>query len=155
MPAEVIRPKFDVVRGWPQGSAHDRTFESVVDGGGAPLKLRQGSFVTTTTNAGECKPATVGTGATALLPLWLVIEGNDESDSYAGDYLDKAVVIKGSFEVLLSETMFVANAYTPSDHLTIIGGQFAPANPGVNEGINAYVLSYDAASKLLRASVTL
>ena len=154
MPTEVIRPKFDVVRGWPNGSAYDRTFEKVVDGSGNALTVRQGSFVTVD-SAGRAKPATVGTAATAKVPLWLVVEGNDETDSYAGNYLGKCVGIKGSYEVLLSETMFVAASYTVGAQVTVIAGKVAPADDGTNDGVNGYVMAYDSTSKELRVAFTL
>jgi len=154
MPTEVIRPKFDILRGWPNGSAYDKTFDRVVDGSGAELKIRQGSFVTFDAQ-GRATPATVGTGATALLPLWLVIEGNDETDSYAGDFLDKCVAIKGAYEALFSTTMFTAGAYAPNVQVTVVAGKVAVAAPGTNDGVNGYVTAYDATAGELRVAFTL
>jgi len=152
MPTEVIRPKFDVVRGWPFGSAHDRHFDKVVDGSGDPLKVRQGTFITVNSD-GYAVPATVGTTADEF-PLWLVIEGNDESDSYSGDYLDKVVAIKGSYEVLFSESMFVAGSYAPGTQVSIAAGKVKIAD-GSNVGINGYVVAYDDTAKELRVAFTL
>jgi len=150
MPTEVIRPKFDVVRGWPNGSAYDRTFPLVQDGAGDPLKIRQGTIVTVNSD-GAATPATVLTVANAF-PLWMVIEGNDESDSYSGDYLDKTVAIKGAFEVLLSETMFVAGAYAPGVAVSVVAGKVQVAD-GTNVGVG-HVVEYNAASKILKLAFT-
>lgn len=154
MPTEVIRPKFDVKRGWPHGSAHDRTFQSVEDGGGSPLKIRQGTFVTVADNE-ACTPITVTTDA-GEKPIWLIIEGNDESDSYAGDYLDKAVGIRGAFEVVLSETMYAAGSYNPGDQVTIIAGQVAVAVPTTNDPVpGMYVIKHDTVANELCLACTL
>lgn len=150
MPTEVIRPKFDVVRGWPNGSAYDRTFELVQDGADAPLKIRQGTVVTVNAN-GAATPATVLLVASAF-PLWMVIEGNDESDSYAGDYLDKTVAIKGAFEVLLSSTMYEAGAYAPGVAVSILAGKVKVAD-AANVGVG-HVVEYNAASGDLKIAFT-
>jgi len=152
MPTEVIRPKFDVVRGWPHGSAYDRTFERVQDGAAAPLKVRQGTFVTLNA-AGAATPVTVLTAPTAF-PVWCVIEGNDPSDSYAGDYLNKVVAIKGAYELLLSSSMYVAGAYAPGVQVSFLAGKVKVAD-GTNVGVSGYVTAYDSAAGELRVAFNL
>ena len=152
MVTEVIRPKFDVVRGWPNGSAYDKTFDLVQDGSGDPLKIKEGSFVTVNA-AGAAIPATVGITADEFL-LYMVIEGNDPDDSFSGDYLDKVVAIRGAFEVLLSTTHFVAGAYAPGTQVSILAGQVKIAD-GSNVGINGYVTAYDSAADELKVALTL
>ena len=80
------------------------------------------------------------------------IEGNDETDSYAGDYLDKCVAIKGAFEVVLSETMFVAGAYTIGAPVSVLAGKVKLAD-GTNVGVG-HVVDYDATSNILKLSFT-
>jgi len=152
MTVEVIRPKFDVVHGWPNGSAYDRTFERVQDGAAAPLKVRQGTFVTLNA-AGAATPVTILLVGAAF-PVWCVIEGNDPSDSYSGDYLNKVVAIKGSYEVLLSSSMFVAGAYTPGSQVSFLAGKVKLAD-GSNVGVSGYVTAYDSAAGELRVAFNL
>ena len=153
--AEVIRPKFDVVRGWAgggsQGSAYDRTFDKVVDGSNSPLKVKQGTFVTLTAT-GAATPVTVLANAAAFL-LYCVVEGNDASDSYSGDYLDKVVGITGSFEVLLSETMYTAGSYVVGGGVSLVAGKVKVADSS-NVAVG-YVTEFDAAAKYLKVAFSL
>jgi len=155
--AEVIRPKFDVIRGWAGGtfggSAHDRTFDKVVDGAGAPTELKRGTFVTLHSSGG----ATVVTNATGdkkdNVAVWCIVEGNDPDDSYSGDFVDKVVAIRGSYEVLLSETMFTAGSYAPNDGVYFLAGKVTKV--ATTEPVMGTVLAYDAASKLLTVAFSL
>lgn len=152
---EVIRPKFDVTRGWPNISAYDKTFAKVVDDAAStgPLKVREGTVVAINPQ-GDVYPATVLLDGGAF-KLYMVIEGNDPLDSYAGDYLDKVVGIAGDFEVVLSTTMFVAGAYAPGDQISILGGKVKIAD-GSNVAVpGCFVVSYDSVSDLLKVAFNL
>jgi len=157
--AEIVRPKFDVVRGWAGGgslgSAYDKTFNSVVDGAGAPIKVKQGLYVTySSVTPGAATPLVTANSTTKNdYSAWLVVEGNDPLDSYSGDYLNKVVVISGSYEVLLSATMFVAGAYVAGLPVTITAGQVALWSGTLPK--MGYVTSYDAASGLLTCAMSL
>lgn len=150
---EVIRPKFDVVRGWAGGgsigSAYDKTFGKVEDAGGTAIKVRQGVFVTLKTN-GAVTPVTTLDKA---VPIWLVVEGNDPSDSYSGDYLDKVVAIKGSYEVLLSDTMYVNGSYTPGTKVVLDAGK-VKVGGGVDAGVG-HVTEVDSASGTIKVAFSL
>jgi len=155
--AEVIRPKFDVIRGWAGGtfggSAHDRTFDKVVDGAGAPAKLKRGYFVTLHASGG-CTLVTNTTGtAKDDYTVWCIVEGNDPADSYSGDFVDKVVAIRGTYEVLLSETLFTAGSYAPNDKVYFLAGLVTKV--ATTEPAMGTVLAYDAASKLLTVAFSL
>jgi hypothetical protein len=156
--AEVVRPKFDVVRGWAggtlPGSAYDRVFEKIVDDAGDPAKIKQGTFVTySDVVVGAVTPVTAAAGDPSDFVVFLVVEGNDPEDSYSGDYLDKVVAIKGDYEVLLSEPLFDTGPYAVGLPVSFTAGKVnlhAGAQPKMG-----YVTGYDTASKLLQVAFNL
>jgi hypothetical protein len=158
MTTEVTRPKFDVVRGWAGGgslgSAYDKTFEKAVASNGTPTKLKQGTFVTYHASvSGACTPASYADDdAASKYALYLVVEGNDPADSYSGDYLDKVVGIRGSYEVLLSETMFTAGVYTVGAPVTVVNGKVQLVASSTKPAVG-HVTSYDAAANLLTVQI--
>ena len=163
--AEIIRPVFDVVRGWAgggsHGSAYDRTFSNVQDGSSNPLKVKEGIFLTLT-STGAVVPCDCPTGtAKSDYQPYLVVEGNDPYASYSGDYLGKVVAIRGSFEVLLSQTpvsanfptaynMFVSGAYTPGAAVTLANGFVKLCTSGFPK--MGFVTEYNAAALTLKVS---
>ena len=167
--AEYILPVFDVVRGWSGGgslgSAYDRTFTNVQDGSGNPLKVKQGIFMNlVSTGALQPVNCAVSTLKTDYLP-YLIVEGNDPMDSFSGDYLNKVVGIRGTYECLLSSSaaigwggsqtynMFVAGAYQPGAAVTIINGYvnlWSSTYPKMG-----YVTDYNSAAGTLKLAFSL
>jgi hypothetical protein len=157
--AEIIRPKFDVVRGWAGGgslgSAYDKTFNQMLDSSDAPLLVKQGTFITySSTTPGAMVPLVTATTTTRDdYNVWLVVEGNDPLDSFSGDFLNKCVAIKGVYEALFSSTMFTAGAYVPGAAVTVTAGKLALRSSTLPK--LGYVTSYDSASGLLTCAFNL
>lgn len=156
---EIIRPKFDVVRGWAgggsTGSAYDKTFNQIVDGAGAALLVKEGTFLTYSTVVPGAVTPLVTTSGTVKgdYSAWLVVEGNDPSDSYSGDFLGKVVAIRGTYEVLLSSSKFTAGAYAPGLPVTITAGKVALQTGTLPK--MGHVSSYDSAGGLLTVAFSL
>ena len=135
------RPKFDVLRGWPNGGAVEKAMYP--DTG---VELQEGDLVELKAN-GKVDKLTLAAGDDKA--VFLVIEGNKESDSYSGHYLNKVVAITGCYEVITEN--FAAGAYEPGLPVTVIGGQWAPV--GAGEPTVGHVSAYDATANTLTVVV--
>lgn len=135
------RPKFDVLRGWPTGGAVEKTL--IPD---TSVELVEGDFVEIKSN-GKVDKVTLASGDDKA--VFLVIEGNKESDSYSGHYLNKVVAITGDYEVITEN--FAAGSYAPGLPVTVIGGQFALIASG--EPSVGHVSAYDATAGTLTVVV--
>jgi hypothetical protein len=136
------RPKFDILRGWPNGGAVEKTFVPA-----SGVELVEGDFVEMLSD-GTVDKVTLASGDDKA--VFCVIEGNKEADSYSGHYLNKAVCITGDYEVITEN--FAAGAYEPGLPVTAIGGQFALVAAG--EPTVGHVSAYDSSANTLTVVVT-
>lgn len=144
--------KFDVLRGWPHGSAVEDSFP--VKSG---VTLYEGQIVNfDSTSSGTSPvlnvPASVGTAAAPLAGLRMVITGNDQFD---GKFAKKAVVLRGEFTVKTEK--FVAGSYKPGDALSY---SIAAGTPGYltaasTNQVVGVVEEYDSTAGTLTVAMTL
>jgi len=135
----ILNSKFDVLRGWPKAGAIDDTFPVRVVAG-VPVTLAAGTVVTPQID-GSIDRATSPAAATDPIPVWVVVEGNDD---FSGRFLGKAVCVRSNVELRLDPANFVAGAYVPGSPLSFVNGQFVLATSG--QQVIAEVLENDVAT---------
>ncbi len=121
----ILNSKFDVLRGWPQKGAIDETFPVTVVAGN-PVVLPLGTVVTPQLD-GSVNRATSPAAAADPIPVWLVVEGNED---FSGRFLQKVVCVRSNVEAQLDPSNFVAGAYVPGSLLSFVNGQFVLATTG-------------------------
>src|SRR5262245_35766539 len=121
----ILNSKFDVLRGWPRAGAIDDTFPIHVVAG-TPVVLPAGTVVSPQPD-GSVDRATSPDATADPLPIWVVVEGNDD---FSGRFLQKAVCVRSNVELRLDPSNFVAGPYTPTSPLSFVDGQFVLATAG-------------------------
>lgn len=148
-----LASKFDVLRGWPAGSALDESI--AVDSG---VTLTEGTLAVIDSATGNLAlPTAVSVQGAAAGPtkFRMVIQGNDQFD---GKFVGKAVTLRGAFTVATDK--FVAGSYTPGQLLTVHVAVDASqgwlcARTGTNEQVVGEVESYDSVNGVLVVSMAL
>lgn len=141
--------KFDVIRGWPHGSAVD---ESVAPAPG--VEVQEGQLVTLGATGAALVSSVPTEGGTARTMFRMVIQGNDQSDA---DFVGKVVVLRGDLTVETEK--FVAGAYAVGDYVTASAGVgtegYITVRTGANEQIVGQVEAYDATAGVLTVALKL
>jgi len=138
--------KFDILRGYPNGSGLVWPFLIKKEGSPlAPKSIPQGSIVTTEDQSGETVvdlATTPDVSAADPKEMWLVVEGNDD---YSGEFVGKCNAVKLGSGVIWEADDYAAGAYTPGTPVSVNAGQVKVK--GANEQIIGYVLEDRTASK--------
>jgi hypothetical protein len=135
----LLNSKFDVTRGYPNGSALAEPFAIKKTGSPlVPVSLPLGTLITQELQSG----ATVVDAATTPdlssadpIDVWLVVEGNDD---YSGEYVEKVMAVKCLSGVIWETDQFAAGSYTPGTPVSFSAGQLKVK--GANEQIIGHVL---------------
>ena len=122
----ILNTLFDVMRGWPHGSALDERF-TVYAPGGTPVEIIAGSVIYLRSDS-TVDLADGPLAAIAAVPTWVVVEGNDD---YSGTFIGKVVALRGTCMLKLDPDNFVAGAYPVGTLLSFDNGQFKPATVGL------------------------
>ena len=138
--------KFDITRGYPNGSALAEPFKIKLTGSPlAPVSMPQGSLITQELQGLE----TVMDLATSPLlnaadpiDVWVVVEGNDD---YSGEYVKKVMACKCMSGLIWETDQLTAGAYTPGTPLSFTAGKLKVKD--TNEQIIGYVLDDFTATK--------
>lgn len=142
---------FDVVRGWPNGSAVEECFPPETG-----RTLREGQLVVLESDGQvDDRGWTLQTeGGETPNMFRMVIQGNDQPDA---NFVGKVVTLRGAFTV---ETEKVVGAgFAPGDKLTVSSGSgtegYLVEVTAANEQIVGVVEAWDAATGKLTAALSL
>lgn len=142
----LLNSKFDVPRGYPNGSALAEPFAIKKTGSPlAPVTLEAGSLVTQELQSGATvvdKATTPDVSSNDPIDVWLVVEGNDD---YSGEYVEKCMAVKCGSGVIWETNVFAAGSYTPGTPVSFSGGELKVK--GANEQIIGYVLDDFSSTK--------
>jgi hypothetical protein len=142
----LLNSKFDITRGYPNGSALSEPFAIKKTGSPlAPVSLPQGTLVTQELQSG----ATVVDAATTPdlssadpIDVWLVVEGNDD---YSGEYVEKVMACKCLSGIIWETDQYTAGSYPPGTPVSFSAGKLKVK--GANEQIIGHVLDDLTATK--------
>ena len=128
----VDKNKFQLLRGGVPGN-YEGCFDTVVE---TTVEVSEGMFVEHDVASNKYKLVAAKTAK----PCYMVIEGNAKDASWAGNFTERAAVIRGNFQV--QTTQFVVTGLAKGDSVTVIDGKLAKSlAPGDEVG---YVLDLDA-----------
>jgi len=140
----LLNSKFDIRRGYPNGSALAEPFSIKVVGGVA-VSLPQGKVVTqelqgskTVVNAASSPDLS----SADPIDAWLVVEGNDD---FSGQYVGKLMAVKLGSGVIFETSGYAAGAYAPGTPVSFSAGDLKVK--AANEQIIGYVLEDLTATK--------
>lgn len=131
--------KFDILRGYPNGSALAQPF-SIKKVAGVAVSLAQGNIVTQEASGTETvvdKATTPDLSSADPIDVWMVVEGNDD---FSGQVTNKCMCVKPGTGVIWQTHDYAAGSYTPGTPVSFSSGQIKVK--GANEQIIGYVL-YD------------
>ena len=141
----LLNSKFDITRGYPNGSALAEPF--AIKKEGSPLEpkaIAQGKIVTQELQSSE----TVMDLATSPdlssadpLQVWLVVESNDD---FSGTFVGKLNAILLGSGVIWETEDFAAGSYTPGTPVSYSGGQIKVK--ATNEQIIGFVVADESAT---------
>lgn len=132
--------KFDVLRGWPHGSAIDQCFAPKVSGG-SPVSLPAGTVVAVQSDGTVDKASTPNVTTTDPVQVWVVFEGNDD---FSAKFVGKVNCLQGELMLRLDPANFVAGTWTPGKPVSFNAGQFRLA--AANDQIVGQVVEDDTAT---------
>lgn len=140
----LLNSKFDILRGYPNGSALTWPFQ-IKKVGGAYVSVPAGSIVTTElsgTSTVVDKATSPNVSIADPKTMWLVVEGNDD---FSGAYVQKCAACKLGTGIIWETDSYAAGAYTPGTPVSVSAGQIKVK--AVNEQIIGYVLEDRTATK--------
>lgn len=133
----ILNSKFDILRGYPNGSALAEPFK-VKKTAGVPVSLPGGTLVTQELQDG----ATVMDAATTPdvssadpIQVWLVVEGNDD---YSGEFVVGGHACRVGSGLIWETDQYTAGTYTPGTAISFSAGKIKVK--AANEQIIGYVL---------------
>lgn len=132
----LLESQFDILRGYPNGSALAQPFKAKLSGG-TPVTLAGGKIVTQELDGGETVvdlATTPDTSSADEIEAWLVVEGND---NYSSEYTGKVMCVKCGSGIIWETADFTAGTYTPGVPVSFSGGKIKVK--GANEQIIGYV----------------
>jgi hypothetical protein len=142
----LLTSKFDIPRGYPNGSALAEPFTIKKSGSPlVPVSLPQGTLVTQELQSGGTVMAaatTPNTSTTDPIDVWLVVEGNDD---YSGAYTGKIMACKCMSGIIWETDQFATGTYTPGVAVSFSAGQLKVK--AANEQIIGHVLEDLSATK--------
>jgi hypothetical protein len=136
--------KFDILRGYPNGSGLVWPFW-IKKTAGVANDIPQGTIVTQELQDGETvvdKATSANLAAADPKEMWLVVEGNDD---YSGQFVGKCNTVKLGSGIIWEADDFAAGAYTPGTPVMVTAGQ-VQVKTGTQQ-IIGYVLEDRSASK--------
>ena len=142
----LLNSKFDIPRGYPNGSALAEPFAIKKTGSPlAPVSLPQGTLVTQELQGS----ATVVDAATTPnlsvadpIDVWVVVEGNDD---YSGEYVEKVMACNRLSGLIWETDQFAAGSYPPGTPVSFSAGQLKVK--AANEQIIGHVLDDFSSTK--------
>jgi len=141
----ILTSKFDILRGYPNGSA--LTWPFIIKKVGSPLApaaIPAGSLVTQELQNGQTVvnlATTPNLSVADPIDVWLVVEGNDD---YSGQYVEKVAAAKPGTGVIWETDQFAAGSYTPGTPVSFSSGVLKVK--GANEQIIGHVLEDNSAT---------
>lgn len=148
----LLNSKFDVTRGYPNGSALAEPFAIKKTGSPlVPVSLPLGTLITQELQSGNTvvdKATSPDLSSADPIDVWVVVEGNDD---YSGEYVEKVMACKCGSGLIWETDQFAAGAYTPGTPVSFNAGQLKVK--GANEQIIGHVLyDYTATKGTIRIS---
>lgn len=140
----LLNSKFDILRGYPNGSALAWPFQ-IKKTGGSYVSIPAGTIVTTElsgTSTVVDKATTPNTSTNDPKPMWLVVEGNDD---FSGTFVQKCAACKLGSGIIWETENYAAGSYTPGVAVSVSAGQIKVK--ATNEQIIGYVLEDRSATK--------
>lgn len=142
----ILNSKFDILRGYPNGSASVWPFPIKKTGSPAtPVSIPAGTLVTQELDGGQTvvdKATTPDLSSADPIEVWLVVEGNDD---YSGEFVEKVATAKPGTGLIWETDDYAAGSYTPGTPVSFSGGQIKVK--AANEQIVGYVLEDRTATK--------
>lgn len=135
----ILTSKFDIHRGYPNGSALAEPFKAKTNAG-VPVSLPGGTLVTQENQSGvTVMDAATTPDITSVDPIqvWLVMEGNDD---YSGEYVGGGQACRVGSGLIWSTDQYTAGTYTPGTAVSFSAGKLKVK--AATEQIIGYVL-YD------------
>lgn len=136
----LLNSKFDILRGYPKEGAIDETYP-IHSSSGVFDSIVLGMVVAVNADGTVSAATTPNRSTTEGVATWVVIAGNDDFD---GQFLEKAVCVRGNAVFRLDPSNFNAGSYAPSTKLTFSAGKWQPAV--TNNQIIGEVLEDDTAT---------
>lgn len=146
----LLNSKFDIPRGYPNGSALAEPF-LIKKTGSTPNAIAQGKLVTAELQSGATVmdlASTPDVSSADPIDVWLVVEGNDD---YSGEYVEKIMAVKCGSGVIWETDDFTAGTYTPGVAVSFSSGKLKVK--AANEQIIGHVLhDFSATTGTIRIS---
>jgi len=145
----LLNSKFDILRGYPNGSALTWPFPIKTSGSPpVPVNLPGGTIVTQELQAGQTVVAAatspIMTSANPKEP-WLVVEGNDD---FSSQFVGKCACAKLGSGIIFETDQYDTGTYTPGVPVTMNGGKIASlATPDATKQIIGFVLEDRTATR--------
>ena len=143
----ILDSKFDILRGYPNGSASVWPFDIKQTGSPlTPVSLPGGTLVTQElqgTLTVVDKATTPDITAADPVEVWLVVEGNDD---YSGEFTKKVACAKPGTGLIWETDDYGAGTWTPGKAVTVVAGQ-AVLRTALTQQIIGYVLEDRTATK--------
>lgn len=142
----LLNSKFDILRGYPNGSALVWPFD--IKKTGSPLaavSLNGGVLVTTELQGTKTVvdlATTPDLSSADPVPVWLVLEGNDD---YSGEFMDKVQAAKVGTGIIWETDQYEAGSYTPGTPVSFNAGKLKVK--ATNNQIIGHVLEDRTATK--------
>jgi len=130
-------PTFDILRGYPNGSAMAEPFPIKQTTPGVYELLSAGMIVTQELQNNQAvmsKATTPNVSTTDPLQAWIVVEGNDD---YSGQFTGMCMCVRLGSGFIWSTKTYTAGTYTPGVPVSFSTGQVKVK--AVNEQIIGYV----------------
>jgi len=140
----LLNSKFDILRGYPNGSALAWPFQ-IKKSGGSYVAIPAGTIVTTELlglNTVVDKATTPNTSINDPKPMWLVVEGNDD---FSGQFVQKCAACKLGSGIIWETESYAAGSYTPGVAVSVSAGVVKVK--AANEQIIGHVLEDRTATK--------
>jgi hypothetical protein len=140
----ILNSKFDILRGYPNGSALVWPF-AIKKVAGTPVALPAGTLVTQELSGAETVvdlATTPDVSSADPIEVWLVVEGNDD---FSGEFVKKCATAKPGSGLIWETDAFAAGSYTPGTPVSFNAGQIKVK--AANEQIVGYVLEDRTATK--------
>lgn len=130
-------PTFDILRGYPNGSALAEPFPIKQTTPGVFEALPAGAIVTQELQNNQAvmsKATTPNVSTTDPIQVWIVVEGNDD---YSGQYTGMCMCVRLGTGFIWSTKTYTAGTYTPGVPVSFNAGVIKAK--AVNEQILGYV----------------
>jgi hypothetical protein len=142
----LLNSKFDILRGYPNGSALTWPFAIKTAGSPAvPVSLPGGTIVTQELQDSQTvvdKATSPDLSSADPVEAWLVVEGNDD---FSGQFVGKVACAKLGTGIIFETDQYDAGSYTPGTPVSMNAGKIKVK--AVNNQIIGFVLEDRTATK--------